>query len=201
MSDAASLREQYDNIVEIDRRPELVRYSATLFGGDEVVVYAFSRAISARIRDAERFFAMLGRVAAVQHESLNRPQSWGQANDGVFHVAYPRLDPRELVPGSLSANELGVIGVQLARALVAVHGAGLIHGAITPQRVCQTLEGGAQLNDFGLFMALTTSGVSIVDASAALSEAPYLSPETQMGRTADERSDIYSLGASLFELL
>ena len=201
MSDADLLREHYNNVEELDRRREVVRYSALLLGGDPVVVHVFSREFSARIRDAERFFATLGRAAAIHHESLVRPHSWRQTKDGVFHVAYPRLDPKELVPGSLSATESGVIGVQLARALVAVHGAGLVHGAITTQRISQRLGGGTQLNDFGLFAALIASDVSIVDAASALSETAYLSPETQKGKVADQRSDIYSLGASLFELL
>jgi eukaryotic-like serine/threonine-protein kinase len=201
MSEDASLREQYSDLVEMDRRPAGIRYAATLFSGAPVVVHALSRELGARIRDTERFFATLGRAAAVQHDALNRPQAWGQTRDGLFHVAFARLDAEEITPGALSPSDVAAMGVQLARALAAVHSAQLTHGAITTERISEKLGGGAQLNDFGLFAALVSSGVSASDAAAVLSNAPYISPETQGSRISDERSDIYSLGASLFELL
>jgi hypothetical protein len=201
MSEDASLREQYSDLVEIDRRPAGIRYAATLFSGAPVVVHTLSRELGARVRDAERFFATLGRAAAVQHEALNRPQAWGQTKDGLFHVAYARLDAGEITLGELSPSDVAAMGVQLARALAAVHSAELTHGAITTERISERLGGGAQLNDFGLCAALVSSGVSPADAAAVLSSAPYISPETQGGGFSDERSDIYSLGASLFELL
>lgn len=199
-ADVDVLREHYRDLVELDRRPEGIRYSAALHDGTPVVVLAIARDLGERVSHPERFIATLERAASIQHESMPRPLSWGRASDGLLHVAYSRSESTPLTPGTLSPGEVASIGVQLAAALRAAHDARLTHGAITSWRIARR-EGVAQLTGFGLYAALTAGGLGFREAAGALGESQYMSPEQLSGETSDERSDIYSLGASLYELL
>jgi hypothetical protein len=201
--DVDLLRARYRDPVELDRRPEGIRYSATLHDhdGTPVVVLAIARDLRARIPFPERFTAALERAASIPSDALSLPLAWGHDSNGLLHCAYARLPLEELIPGSLSTADVANVGVQLARTLVTAHAAGMTHGAITTARISRTRDDDVQLNAFGLFAALTAGGMSVADAATVLSDAPYVSPEVQMGAAPDERSDVFSLGASLFELL
>lgn len=200
-ADIEVLRETYADVAELDRRPEGARYSAALPDGAPVVLLVLARELSDAIRSDESFFATLERAAAVHHEALVGPLAWGRGGNGLLHCAYPRLDTLDVAPGTLSPVDVATNGVQLARALSAAHAAGLPHGAIASIQIAHTAQHGAQLNGFGLFAALCAGGVDVREAALVLSEAPYVSPEVQNGAMPDERSDIFSLGASLYELL
>jgi len=200
MTDAGALGEAYHDLTEIDRRREGIRFSATLPDGTPVVALAIAPEVGARIVSHDRFAAELERAAAVHHEGLVPPVAWGSLRDGTRHCSYARLEPQELVPGSLPPATVAHIGVQLARALGAIHVSGLTHGAITSARIIVTGER-ARLSDFGLFAALSEGGLGALDTAALLSDPGYSSPEAQLGKSPDQRSDIYSLGASLYTLL
>jgi serine/threonine protein kinase len=157
--------------------------------------------LAARVRSQERFDAALARAAALRHESIASPLEWGRSNDGQLHCTYPDAQRIELVPGQQSPSDVAILGVQMARALSAIHGAGLVHGAISTDALIQAEELGAQLGRFGLFSALCDGGLGVQGAALGLSDPAYVAPEVQMGKVPDERSDVFSLGASLYELL
>jgi tetratricopeptide (TPR) repeat protein len=97
--------------------------------------------------------------------------------------------------GVLGAGEATSLGVDLCRALAAVHAAGLVHGDVKAQNVMREDGGRTVLMDFGAGRA---QGAAVV----ALAGTPlYLAPEVLAGEPATARSDIYSLGVLLFHLL
>jgi serine/threonine protein kinase len=200
MNDAA-LREIYADLEVIDRRRDGVRFTATFGDTTPVVVLAIAPDVSARVRSTEQFEAAFQHAAALHHEALVPPIAWGAANDGTLHCAYARLDTTPLAPGSLSPAVVASIGVQLARALNTAHTAGLVHGAIGTPRIVMARDRGPLLNEFGLFAALSEGGLGSQEATALLCEPGYVSPEVQEGKDPDGGSDIYGLGASLYELL
>ena len=167
----------------------------------EPMVVTIPPEIAARVRSQERFDAALAHAAALRHELIASPLEWGAGADGRLQCTYPAADRVPLVPGEQSPSSIAALGVQMARALSAIHGAGLVHGAIVTDALMQTKERGAQLGRFGLFSALSDGGLGVQGAALGLSDPAYVAPEVQMGKPPDERSDVFSLGASLYELL
>ena len=160
-----------------------------------------ARDASARVRNEERFNAALTRAASLGHESVAPPIEWGRNEEGVLQCAYAPGARIDLVPGQQSPSDVAILGMRMARALGAIHGAGLVHGAIVTEALMQTADRGAQLGRFGLFGALCEGGLGVRDAALALSDPAYVAPEVQTGKMPDERSDVFSLGASLYDLL
>ncbi|WP_405776962.1 serine/threonine-protein kinase [Streptomyces sp. NBC_00859] len=99
--------------------------------------------------------------------------------------------------GLLPPDEAGAIGCQIAAALMKSHSAGVVHGDVTPENILVTDEGIARLTDFGISRAMwsettrTTTGV-------VRGKPRYLAPELVRGKRGDEKSDVFSLGATLY---
>jgi eukaryotic-like serine/threonine-protein kinase len=93
--------------------------------------------------------------------------------------------------------------VQIADALAAAHDRGVVHRDIKPENVFITTDGRIKVLDFGLAKLLDRDelGSTRTEAGAVLGTLGYLSPEQACGRAADHRSDIFSIGAVLFELV
>ena len=91
------------------------------------------------------------------------------------------------------------IAEQVADTLAAAHTAGIVHRDIKPGNIMVTPDGQVKVLDFGI--ARTTDGVNLTQTASVLGTAPYMSPEQAMGQPADARSDIYSLGCVLYEML
>jgi eukaryotic-like serine/threonine-protein kinase len=101
--------------------------------------------------------------------------------------------------GPLAPNRAAGIAEQVADTLAAAHAAGIVHRDIKPGNVMVTPDGHVKVLDFGI--ARTTDGVNLTQTASVLGTAPYMSPEQAMGQPADARSDIYSLGCVLYEML
>jgi eukaryotic-like serine/threonine-protein kinase len=116
------------------------------------------------------------------------------------------LDTR-LLSGALSESEVTHLGFQLAVGLAVAHAAGVLHRDLKPSNLRVTADGRLKILDFGLarlsdevVLTLSTT-LSMAEARTGLAGTlPYMAPEQLMGEEGDERSDIYSAGATLFEL-
>jgi eukaryotic-like serine/threonine-protein kinase len=103
--------------------------------------------------------------------------------------------------GPFELARVARIGAQCARGLAAAHGVGVLHGALAPHRVSLGARTGleqARIAGFGLAPLLQASAETLLDSPPEL--YCYVSPEHARGETLDARSDIYSLGASLYAL-
>ncbi|MDT3766803.1 Stk1 family PASTA domain-containing Ser/Thr kinase [Gleimia hominis] len=94
----------------------------------------------------------------------------------------------EIISGVLSALEYS-------------HSMGLVHRDIKPANIMLTNTGKIKVMDFGIARAITDSQATMTQTNAVVGTAQYLSPEQARGETVDERSDLYSTGCVLFELL
>lgn len=98
-------------------------------------------------------------------------------------------------------NEAVDITMGVLAGLEYSHSAGLVHRDIKPGNIMLTNEGTVKVMDFGIARAMTDSQATMTQANAVVGTAQYLSPEQARGEKVDERSDIYSAGCVLFELL
>ncbi|WSQ10299.1 protein kinase [Streptomyces sp. NBC_01231] len=99
--------------------------------------------------------------------------------------------------GPLTPEDAGSIGCQIAAALAKSHHEGVVHGDVTPENILVTDEGVARLTDFGISRALW-SDVTHSTTGSVRGKPRYLAPELAKGLPAGEKSDVFSLGASLF---
>src|SRR5690554_3362990 len=102
--------------------------------------------------------------------------------------AVPIEEAIEIIVGVLSALEYS-------------HHAGIVHRDIKPANVMLTPTGAIKVMDFGIARAIADSGATMTQTQAVIGTAQYLSPEQARGETVDARSDLYSTGCLLFELL
>ncbi|WP_375387969.1 Stk1 family PASTA domain-containing Ser/Thr kinase [uncultured Amnibacterium sp.] len=103
--------------------------------------------------------------------------------------------------GPMSAQEAGHIVGGILTALEYSHRAGVVHRDIKPGNVMVTRSGQIKVMDFGIARAISDSSATVAQTSVILGTAQYFSPEQAKGETVDARSDLYSTGVVLFEML
>ncbi len=157
------------------------------------------------LADDPQFLDRLGREAKVAAR-LSHPHVVGVLDQGEDrHLAYLVM---EYIKGHTLRdviNDRGALSTRLALALIdpvveglgAAHTAGLIHRDIKPENVLIADDGRIKLGDFGLARAISTS----TSTGSLVGTVAYLCPELVLGNLADARSDIYSVGIMLYEML
>lgn len=106
-----------------------------------------------------------------------------------------------IADGPLEPNEAARIVGQVLTALEYSHRALLVHRDIKPGNIMVTQTGQVKVMDFGIARAVSDNSATVADTSAVLGTAQYFSPEQARGETVDARTDLYSTGVVLFELL
>ncbi len=100
--------------------------------------------------------------------------------------------------GRLSNHDITDYSIQIAQALKSAHESGIIHRDIKPQNIMIDKYGLAKVTDFGI--ARVSSNATITYTSSILGTVHYISPEQAKGKIVDEKSDLYSLGAVMYEM-
>jgi len=151
----------------------------------------------------QRFKHELILARQVTHRNVIRIFDLGQA-EGHKYITMEYLDGRDLrsmlrEKGKLSPEEAAKIVLQICRALEAAHAEGVIHRDLKPQNIMLDASGRAYVMDFGIARSAYLPGMTQTGALVGTPE--YMSPEQAKGEKLDERSDLFSLGVILYELL
>jgi predicted Ser/Thr protein kinase len=125
------------------------------------------------------------------------------SDDGTHFIVMEYVQGRTLSQlirqGSLLPERAAEIAAAVARALGFAHSQGIVHRDVKPGNVMLTSSGDVKVMDFGI--ARATASESLTQTATVLGTATYFSPEQAQGEAVDPRSDVYSLGVVLFEML
>jgi serine/threonine protein kinase len=162
-----------------------------------------------RLRRFEQEAQVLG---ALSHPNLLAIYDVG-SQDGNHFLVSELLEGESLrerlEEGALPLRKAMDLGIQIAKGLAAAHEKGIIHRDIKPDNIFLTRDGRAKILDFGLAKQAGTRGngenATITSTSTepgmVMGTAGYMSPEQVRGKPADARSDIFSFGAILYEMV
>jgi serine/threonine protein kinase/beta-lactam-binding protein with PASTA domain len=151
---------------------------------------------------AERFKREARAAARLNHPNVVGVYDWGGGTEPFIVMEFVegrslRAELKER--GTLPPAEVAAIGAQIADALAHAHHHGVVHRDVKPSNVLLTPGGSVKVTDFGI--AYSAAGEALTEPGVVLGTVGYLSPEQVAGLPADTRSDVYSLGIVLAELL
>jgi serine/threonine protein kinase len=157
----------------------------------------------------QRFFNEARAATAIADPGIVQIFDFGYHTDGSAYIVMELLEGEPLAnrlkyKGRISVDELFPIAMHVAEAVVAIHAAGVVHRDLKPANIYLTHdeEGGerAKILDFGI-ARVEWEEMRITNMGAPLGTPGYMSPEQESGGEVDARSDVYAIGAVLYECL
>jgi len=149
-----------------------------------------------------RFLIEARAAAAIEHPNICTVHEIGDTDDGQLFIVMACYDgetlDRRIARGPLPLDDALRIASEMARGLGKAHDRGIVHRDIKPANVMITADGLVKILDFGI---AKLSDVSITQTVGAIGTVAYMSPEQAFGETVDHRTDIWSLGVVLYEML
>lgn len=154
----------------------------------------------------ERFRREAQSAANLNHPNVVSVYDWGRSNNTYF-MAMEYVPGRTLAEalndvGPISASKAAEVGIEVAAALSFAHRNNVVHRDIKPGNILIGSNGQLKVADFGIARALGSAADSGLTAhGAVMGTAAYFSPEQAQGGQPDPRSDLYSLGVVLYEMV
>ncbi len=153
----------------------------------------------------ERFRREAQAAANLSHPNIVGVYDWG-AQDGTYFIVMEYIDGPSLskvlrTEGPLHPRRAAEIASEVAAGLGFAHSRGVVHRDVKPGNVLLTRSGESKVTDFGIARAMSSSDEDLTQAGSVMGTATYFSPEQAQGLPVDPRSDLYSLGVVLYELV
>jgi len=174
--------------------------------GREVAVKVLSERLSTDRSFVERFRREAQAAANLNHPNIVSLYDYG-SDDATNFIVMEYIDGRSLAEviaqeAPLLPERAAEIASDVAKALERAHNAGLVHRDIKPNNIMMTSTGQTKVTDFGIVRALGgDTEQQMTQTGMVIGTAAYLSPEQAQGNPVDARSDVYSLGCVLYEML
>lgn len=140
-------------------------------------------------------------IASMSHPNIVGIYDVGE-EEGLYYIVMELVDGITLKKyieekGKLSVKEAVGISLQIANGLDAAHRNNIVHRDVKPQNILIARDGTAKVSDFGIAKAASSNTIT----ANAMGSVHYISPEQARGGYSDEKSDIYSLGVTMYEML
>ncbi len=152
----------------------------------------------------ERFRREAQNAAKLSHPNIVSVYDWGE-DDSTYYIVMEYVDGTSLAAllregGPLKADRAATIGAEVASALSFAHKNGVVHRDVKPGNVLIDERGVVKVTDFGIARARNTTE-NLTQTGAVMGTATYFSPEQAQGMPVDQRSDVYSLGIVMYEMI
>ena len=149
-----------------------------------------------------RFLVEARAAAAIEHPNICTVHEIGDTEDGQLFIVMACYDgetlDRRIARGPLELHEAVRIAGEMARGLGKAHDRGIVHRDVKPANVMITADGLVKILDFGI---AKLTNVTVTQTVGAIGTVAYMSPEQAFGETVDHRTDIWSIGVVLYEML
>ncbi|MDP1675264.1 MAG: protein kinase [Bacteroidota bacterium] len=159
--------------------------------------------LAASEQDKARFIQEAKSASALNHPNVCTIHDISE-HEGQLFIVMEFVDGKSLKEKkeNLSQKQIIEIGIQVAEGLAAAHEKGIVHRDIKPDNIMFRKDGIVQIMDFGLAKLYISGNVSrLTKAGTTMGTMGYMSPEQVQGLDVDHRTDIFSLGVVLYELL
>lgn len=198
---------RYEIISELGQGAMGVVYKATDPLIDRVVAIKtinLSLALDEKDEYEQRFYQEARAAGRLSHHNIVTIYDVGKSGD-VAYIAMEFLEGRELrdilndTRGALPVDQAIDIVAQVAQGLAYAHEHGIVHRDVKPSNIMVVHDGHVKITDFGI--ARMASAAVRTQTGMVLGSPKYMSPEQVVGKVTDQRSDIFSLGVMLYEML
>ena len=160
-------------------------------------------ALTADPESKERFIHEAQAASSLQHNNICNVHDIDETPDGQLFIVMDFYEgetlKKKIEHGPLKIDEAADIAIQVAQGLTKAHECGIVHRDIKPANILITSEGVAKIVDFGL--AKLSGRTMLTKTGSTLGTAAYMSPEQARGEPADQRTDIWSMGVVLYEMI
>lgn len=169
-----------------------------------VAIKLLPRSVASRPESLERFLREARAAARLHHPHVVAVYDADHFN-GQYYIVLELVRggslQEVLKTGPLSWVEATRVLTDACRGLEVAHRAGLVHRDIKPSNLMRSADGTVKLSDFGLARSNEPTGATMTGSGSVLGTPQYMSPEQCRSERADERSDLYAMGATYFALL
>jgi len=169
----------------------------------DVVLKLIKPEISQYKKSLELFSQDLRAARKIVHKNVARMLDFNEA-EGLTYIMMEYVAGQDLKAvitesGRLRTEKAVAIAMQVGEGLAQAHQLGIVHGDLKPSNIMLDKDGTAKILNFGIAGSIYAKGIS--DAGGVVGSPQYMSPERLEGKDIDPRSDIYSLGIILFEMI
>ena len=170
---------------------------------EKIAIKVLKPEIASDEKTIERFRNELKLTRKISHQNVCRMydivNEWGVYFITMEYVSGEDLKSTILRLGQVSVGKTLLIAKQICKGLAEAHRLGVVHRDLKPHNIIIDRGGEARIMDFGIAQSRKTAGIT--EAGVLIGTPEYMSPEQAEGKELDSRSDIYSLGVIMFELL